>query len=71
MKTIVYKSLRVFLSKKMEIANKLPFVPYIDFHFKNIKRYRIFRPDPYDKDITIIYDVLSNGKEYTTYEDIV
>lgn len=69
MKTIQYKSLRVFLSKKMGIANKLPFVPYNNFHFENIKRYRIFRPHPYDKNITNIYGVLSNDKEYTTYED--
>lgn len=69
MKSIVYKSLRVFLSKKMEIANKLPQVPFVNFHFGNTRRFRIFRPHPFDKNITIIYGVLTNDKEYTIYND--
>lgn len=69
MKTINYKSLRVFLAKKMEIANKLSHVPYVNFHFESTRRYRIFRPHPFDKNITNIYGVLTNDKEYTTYKD--
>lgn len=43
MKTIQYKSLRVFLSKKMEIASKLPFVPFNYFLFENTRRYQMVR----------------------------
>lgn len=71
MKTIDYKSLRDFEKATKEIAEKLPFVSYGNFHFGNTTRHRIYRKSRFEKGITIVYGILENGIEYTKYTDYV
>lgn len=71
MKTIDYKSLSDFKKATKEIAERLQYVSYSNFHFGNVTRHRIYRKSRFEKGITIVYAILENEKEYTKYTDYV